>query len=481
MRSHNHPQNHGRLVWIVALALAGVACDSAMKEAAPSSPGGDPSASGPSPGSGSPGGSSAPTGSPGPGVGAADPGVSTPSPATTTAPAGGASPGAAPPPSTSPPPVVPPGGNLPQSRLLTAGTWDDNLNFDFFQKYHQRMTAAQTPGLLAAPISDRLLVLVTDTAGAPLAGARVAVLNAGQEIAHTQTGADGRALFFPNWAGTSAAASLDVVAEAAGIRKSMPAKVGDALVTLALGGVAAPVSGLDAAIVIDTTGSMGDEISYLTSELLNISNALRELYPAVSQRWAFVAYKDYQDVYVSRRFDFVTDAAAFKNSFAALSAGGGGDFEEAPERGLADMNTLSWRDGAVARVAFWVGDAPHHNEHAVDVLSALRDAKAKGIHLYPISASGTDDRLEFSMRVGAMITGGRYLFLTNDSGIGGTHKEPNIPCYRVTTLQKAMLRMLQMELTGTTVEPAAADVLRTGGSPSDGRCKLSDGQEVEVL
>jgi hypothetical protein len=370
---------------------------------------------------------------------------------------------------------------MPQSGLLTAGTWDDNLNFDFFQKYHRRMTAQQMPGLLDAPIADRLLVLITDAGGAPLAGARVSVLSAGKEIAHTQTGADGRALFFPNWAGAAASASIEVVAESNAVRKSMTAKVGDALLTLSLGATSSPITGLDAAIVIDTTGSMGDEITYLSAELLNISNAIRELYPTINQRWAFVAYKDYQDEYISKSFDFATDPVAFKTAFATLSAGGGGDFEEAPERGLGDMNQLTWRDGAVARVAFWVGDAPHHNEHATDVLAALRAAKAKGIHVYPVSASGTDDRLEFAMRTGAMITGGRYLFLTDDSGIGGSHKEPNIPCYRVTTLQKAMLRMLRMELTGAPVEPAAADVLRTGGSPSDGRCKLTDGQEVEVL
>jgi hypothetical protein len=370
---------------------------------------------------------------------------------------------------------------MPQGGLLTAGSWDDNLNFDFFQKYHRRLTGLQMPGLLDAPISDRLLVLVTDAGGAPLAGARVSVVSAGKEIAHTQTGADGRALFFPNWAGASATASIEVVAEASAVRKSMPARVGDAMVTLAMGATPSPITGLDAAIVIDTTGSMGDEIAYLTAELLNISNAITELYPAISQRWAFVAYKDYQDEYTSKRFDFAVDPLAFKNAFAGLKAGGGGDFEEAPERGLADMNTLTWRDGAVARVAFWVGDAPHHDSKAADVLAALREAKSKGVHVYPVSASGTDERLEFAMRTGAMITGGLYLFLTNDSGIGGSHKEPSIPCYRVTTLQKAMLRMLRMELTGAPVEPAAADVLRTGGSPNDGRCRLTDGQEVEVL
>ena len=503
MGTQHNQQRNPLFAWIIALALVGGGCGAAVDAAAPAR---SETASGdtrpPAPGGGLPGSSTSPAGpgASGPTSGAggstsagasaplpspSDPG-SSPSPTAPSTGAAGAS-GSAPPPSSTTPPMgtppvsLPPPSNQPQSGLLTAGTWDDNLNFDFFQKYHRRMTALQTPGLLDAPISDRLMVMVTDAAGAALAGARVSVISAGKEIAHTQTGADGRALFFPNWGGADAAASIEIVAEANTIRKSITATVGTPLVTLPLGTTSAPVAALDAAIVIDTTGSMGDEINYLTAELLNISTAIKELYPNVSQRWAFVAYKDYQDEYVTKRFDFVSDAASFKNSFATLGAGGGGDFEEAPERGLADMNTLAWRDGAVARVAFWVGDAPHHNQHAVDVLSALRDAKGKGIHVYPVSASGTDDRLEFSMRVGAMITGGRYIFLSNDSGIGGDHKEPNIPCYRVTTLQKAMLRMIQIELTGKQVEPSAADVLRTGGNPRDGRCKLSDGQEVEVL
>lgn len=373
-----------------------------------------------------------------------------------------------------------PAPGRPQTGLLTAGTWDDNLNFDFFRQYHQRLRATQSPGLLDAPVSDRLLVLVTDAGGAPMAGARVAVKSAGQEMASTQTGADGRALFFPSWYGTAVGAELEVIAEAGSVRNSLPARVGDALVTLPLGGSPSPVTGLDAAIIIDTTGSMGDEHRYLSDELLNISASIKERFPTVSQRWAFVAYRDYQDEYVTRKLDF-TDVSSFKSYFATLAAGGGGDFEEAPERGLAEMNNLGWREGAVARVAFWVGDAPHHNERAAEVMAALRIAKGKGIHIYPISASGTDERLEFSMRLGAMITGGRYLFLTDDSGIGGAHKEPTVPCYRVTTLQKAILRMLQMELTGGPVEPSAADVLRTGGNPSDGQCSLTDGQRVQVL
>jgi hypothetical protein len=115
------------------------------------------------------------------------------------------------------------------------------------------------------------------------------------------------------------------------------------------------------------------------------------------------------------------------------------------------------------------------------MVSDFLAAQKAGIRLYPISASGTDDLLEYTMRTGAEVTGGRYLFLTNDSGIGNDHKAPTIPCYQVTSLDKAMLRMIAMELTGTEIEPAPADVIRTSGDPHDGTCVLSDGQQVCAL
>ena len=85
------------------------------------------------------------------------------------------------------------------------------------------------------------------------------------------------------------------------------------------------------------------------------------------------------------------------------------------------------------------------------------------------------------MRTAAEVTGGRYVFLTNDSGIGDNHKEPTIPCYVVTTLDKAMRRMIDMELTGTDAQPAAADIVRTSGSPKDGTCTLGNGDIVTIL
>jgi hypothetical protein len=77
------------------------------------------------------------------------------------------------------------------------------------------------------------------------------------------------------------------------------------------------------------------------------------------------------------------------------------------------------------------------------------------------------------------MTGGRYLFLTNDSGIGNDHAEPHIPCYSVTRLDSAIVRMIQVELTGRHVEPEAGEVVRSVGRPDkEGKCRLSSGMLV---
>jgi hypothetical protein len=85
------------------------------------------------------------------------------------------------------------------------------------------------------------------------------------------------------------------------------------------------------------------------------------------------------------------------------------------------------------------------------------------------------------MRASAQLTGGRYLFLTDDSGVGGSHLEPSIPCYFVTRLNDAMLRMVDMEMTGEYREPEPASILRTGGDPTDGACTLESGETVRIF
>ena len=239
---------------------------------------------------------------------------------------------------------------------------------------------------------------------------------------------------------------------------------------------------LDVALVIDTTGSMGDEIRYLQAELRDIATRVHAAYPGASARWALVLYRVSGDEYVVRTFDFEANVDTFRANLAAQSADGGGDYPEASHAALLAMANLAWREGAsTARLAFWVADAPHHAEVASEQAMAVRSAADLDVHIYPVASSGIDLVTEHSMRASAQLTGGRYLFLTDDSGVGGSHLEPSIPCYFVTRLNDAMLRMVDMEMSGEYREPEAASILRTGGDPTDGACTLESGETVLIF
>ena len=244
---------------------------------------------------------------------------------------------------------------------------------------------------------------------------------------------------------------------------------------------------IDAALVIDTTGSMEDEITYLTAEFANIAGTIQSAYPNATQRWALIVYRDTQDTdpdddYVVKTYDF-SDPATFSDNIASQYAANGGDYPESPERGLEQLKTLSWStDVSTAKIAFWVADAPQHGYRAADMKQAISDTLAAGIHVYPVSASGTDELLELTMRSAAQLTGGRYLFLTDDSGVGDPHKAPEIPCYYVTRLAKALERVATMEISGTYIPPAPADIIRTDGDPNAaGTCMTSDDVAVRIF
>lgn len=239
---------------------------------------------------------------------------------------------------------------------------------------------------------------------------------------------------------------------------------------------------LDISLVIDTTGSMGDELEYLQTEFLAISSTIEASYPNAEQRWSLVVYRDRGDAYTARPYEFEADPNVFRQHLAEQSYGGGGDIPEAPDAAFEAMNQLSWRTGdATARLAFWVADAPHHEDKAPALKAAIESAEAQGVHIYPVASSGINELTELTMRSAAQLTGGRYLFLTDDSGVGGAHKEPSIPCYFVTRLDSAILRMVDIEMTGVYREPSSAELLRAGGNPRSGACTLESGQTVYVF
>jgi hypothetical protein len=368
------------------------------------------------------------------------------------------------------------------SGQLTAGDWDDNLNFDFFRSYLSAFRGSR-PDLPALALDGRVTIRVTDERGAPARHAPVTVRSGQRECLTAPTGADGRLLFFPahdcGRPGAGDAFTVTAALAGAGARPvTVQAPRGDTW-TVSVAGNTAPVRALDMALLIDTTGSMGDEIAYLQEEVRGIVESVRAASPGVSLRFSLVVYRDQGDEYVTRVFPFTDDLDAFRRDLSAQQAGGGGDYPEALDQGIAALGDLQWRTGDVARVAFLIADAPPHTERAAGYLKSVDRLRRRGVHIYPVGASGVADEAEYLMRLTAALTQARYLFLTDDSGIGNSHAEPHIPCYSVQKLDDLLRRMVLFELTGESAAPR--NVIRTVGEPSsEGRCTLSGNRFVQI-
>ena len=289
-----------------------------------------------------------------------------------------------------------------------------------------------------------------------------------------RTGADGRALFLSGFDDPEGARELvmSLVRSSGGpaVVRTVSSAAKRWEITLASAEDSMP-GGLDLAFVIDATGSMADELSYLQKELSSISSKVGVRFPGTSVRFGLVVYRDVGDDYVTRAFDFTSSLPQFLPNLKAQSAQGGGDYPEAMHSALAKATKLSWARGAGVRMLFLVADAPPHSNKGTATLDQMVALRGLGVKLYPVAASGVLTDAEYMMRVGSLSTLGRYLFLTDDSGVGHSHAEPHIPCYHVETLADLMTRMISSELSGRLVPPAKDRIIRTVGRPVDGVCK----------
>ncbi|ASS50549.1 MAG: hypothetical protein A3D31_13375 [Candidatus Fluviicola riflensis] len=205
---------------------------------------------------------------------------------------------------------------------------------------------------------------------------------------------------------------------------------------------------VDIAFVVDATGSMGDELSYLQSELNDIIFQSKQISSKLNFRFANVFYRDAgpNEIYTTRSMDFDRILSASVDYISEQSAGGGGDYEEAVEIALdSAINGLSWSKNARTRVLFLILDAPpHKNPQVQEKLQRLiLQAAEKGIRIVPIGASGIDKGTEYLMRSMALGTNGTYTFLTDHSGIGDSHIAPTTDQFDVETLNKLMVRILK--------------------------------------
>ncbi|WP_219838606.1 VWA domain-containing protein [Paenibacillus sp. R14(2021)] len=203
---------------------------------------------------------------------------------------------------------------------------------------------------------------------------------------------------------------------------------------------------LDLMLVVDTTGSMGDELNYLKTELKDVVERVgKDNGQQLDIRVSTNFYRDRGDEYVVKDFPFTADIDKAVGQLSEQSAAGGGDFPEAVDEALDNaINDHKWSDTARARLMFLVLDAPPHHERKVGkrLHELMETAAAEGIRIIPVASSGVDVHTEYLMRFLASSTGGTYLFLTDHSGIGNSHEKPAVGEYEVKALNDLLVDVI---------------------------------------
>jgi hypothetical protein len=338
------------------------------------------------------------------------------------------------------------GGIQPQGGLVTAGEWNDLDNWAFYQKTLMKETFKGFPDDWQMYTNHRIAVAIT-AKNKPAANATVTLFRNDTPIWMAKTDNLGRAELWvgafqkekelntallrlkvnEQWVSTAAISETQVNRIA--LDETLPS----------------PTNLVQIAFMVDATGSMGDELEFLKMDLKKVINEVQKTNTQLKISTATVFYRDEGDEYVVKHSPFTEDINQTTEFISQQRADGGGDFPEAVDKALVQLNQLQWQPEARTRIAFLVLDAPPHNKPAVisSIQYSVKTAAANGIKLIPVVASGIDKTTEFLMRFIAMYTNGTYVFITDHSGIGNKHLEPSVGEYQVEKLSDLMVRLIK--------------------------------------
>ena len=341
-------------------------------------------------------------------------------------------------------------GNYNQAPL-SGGEIDDNALYSKFLNYtgniESRIRDACKPSSW-----ERHIIQVRDHNGRYVFDALLTVERNGMPVAMLKTYTDGRAVFIPGFYGdqnTQGDYTLRVVS-VNGVRIQRRFDVDDFGVwwniTLPHDYYVPDRVGLDIMFVIDTTGSMADEINQLKKTIHEIAARLSDLPRHPDIRFGMVIYRDRGDAYLTRVYDFVDSVDDFSLKLSTVTASGGGDMPEDLNAALEDaIERASWRiNEPCVRVIVLVADAPPHMDYGEQYdyrIAALRSQEL-GIKIFPIASSGLDDRGEYIFRQLALLTMGRFVFITYG---GSTPHHVSPSDYTVQTLHELIIRLISRE------------------------------------
>lgn len=345
----------------------------------------------------------------------------------------------------------------PRQSDLNAGEIDDNADWDDYLLYRRHFLEDGYYEAHALDVTDRHAIYVSNGSGLPVLGATVEISVGQSQPVTLRTQANGQVLFFPDaYRATRGDDDFQVLVEKDGTEVEFTLnrrETHEWYVTLDDIQPTQNRVKLDVLFLIDTTGSMSDEIEQLQVNILSISNQIDALPGNPDTRYGMVLYRDVYDDYLVQSYDFTPDVEDFQRDLSRVRAGGGDDEPEALNTGLYEaLHEVEWRVEDTVSLIILVADAPPHldydNDQQYDV--SLLEAAELGIKIHPIASSGLNPQGEYIFRQLAQFTGGHFIFLTYPTGDQGEFTREDLEAgeaeYTVEALDELVVKLIADEL-----------------------------------
>ncbi len=367
-------------------------------------------------------------------------------------------------------------GNGKRAGLITASAWDDNRYYSAYTDLFSGGQADKEDGKFFRYVADTWGMVTTSRVKVtvkngddPVIGATVSYYDSAQNEYAAVTDARGIAYIFPT------DDSGNVTVKVGDTVQTAPFTAEERELTVDFAGTRQRDNLIKLMFVIDVTGSMGDELDYLTAEIADVINRVVTQNEGVRIDLAFLFYRDDGDDVKFSYADFmnVTEGEGLATQQTALAkqrADGGGDTPEAVDEALLLAVGKDWGEENSTKLIFHVLDAPPHDEtiNKTRYESAVKTAAKKGIRISPVLCSGADTLCEYLVRQEAIYTGGTFVFVTDHSGIGEAHLDPEIPNAVVEKLNDLLVRLICGYHSGTFADPVRWDA-SDAGSTEDAR------------
>ncbi len=354
---------------------------------------------------------------------------------------------------------------VPLKSGLKAGFTDDNKQYNYFinflEKYKNRVNHYPNN------VSERIHIKVLDDNGKSVPNAHIQVYAGPKILSEGKSYADGSYLFFPsNYSQDFQSYKLKYSYNQPHNEVEIP-RFGERNVELKIGlqRQAYNEVPLDILFILDTTGSMGEEIKRLIATIDIIHLNLNSISSKPKIRFGLVLYRDKNDDYVTKVIPLTDDLEYFREELNKVSANGGGDGPEDLQSALEKaMHAIDWNDNGL-RLGFIITDAPPHLDYGQEYtyIDAANEAKECGIKLFSVGTGGLNISGEYVLRQISQFTYSKYIFLTygekgeSEGGRPGSVSHHTGSNYQTDKLEAIIIRIAKEELDHLTDKPFGID------------------------